>query len=98
MSRKSEQLRRQERMEILLTTLTDYYLTSEKLKGLFKKDVDHDGICVVPVCLFSARARAFPQVSQSHAAECARFVGIAQRHRDQIRGHRFRAPNKTVSR
>lgn len=37
MSRKSEQLRRQERMEILLTTLQDYYLTSKKLKGCSPK-------------------------------------------------------------
>jgi hypothetical protein len=37
MSRKSEQLRRQERMEILLTTLQDYYPTSKKLKGCSPK-------------------------------------------------------------
>ncbi len=37
MSRKSDQLRRQERMEILLTTLLDYYLTSKKLKGCSPK-------------------------------------------------------------
>lgn len=37
MSRKSEQLRRQERMEILLLTLLDYYLTSKQLKGCSPK-------------------------------------------------------------
>ncbi len=37
MSRKSDQLRRQERIEILLTTLLDYYLTSKKLKGCSPK-------------------------------------------------------------
>lgn len=39
MSRKSEQLRRQERMEILLLTLLDYYLTSKQLKGCSPKTI-----------------------------------------------------------